>query len=111
MGKQWVEGGAGAAEALPHACPAEAETEANPLPALHPNVPKVAACGGCGLFGVVRWRGVGWRWRRSGLAWGWAVVRLRPPPIASPSLPPYAPQTEGGMGSAHRTALMLRFHP
>ena len=36
---------------------------------------------------------------------------MRPPPIASPSLPPYTPQTEGEMRSAHRTALMLRFHP
>ena len=110
-GKHGAGGCAGAAEALPPACPAEAETEACPLPALCPNVPDVAACGGGGLFGAMRWRGAGWRWRRSGQAGGWAGVRTRPPPHASPSLPPYAPQTEGGARNAPRHALMLRFHP
>ena len=42
---------------------------------------------------------------------GLAGVRTRPPPHASPSLPPYAPQTEGGARHAPRPALMLRFHP
>jgi hypothetical protein len=96
---------------MPPACAAETETEACPLPALRPNVPDVAACGGGGLFGAVRWRGAGCRRRRSALAGGWAGVRTRPPPHASPSLPPYTPQTEGGARNAPRPALMLRFHP
>lgn len=82
-----------------------------PLPALRPNVPDVAACGGRRLFGAVRWRGAGCRRKRSGLARGWAGVRTRPPPHASPSLPSYAPQTGGGARNAPRPALMLRFHP
>ena len=86
-GKHGVGSCAGAAEALPPACPAEVEAKASPLPALHPNVPKVAACGGCGLFGAVRWRRAGWRWNRSGQAGGWAGVRTRSPPHAFPSLP------------------------
>ena len=110
-GKHGAGGCACAAEALPPACPAETETEACPLPALCPNVPDVAACGGGGLFGAMRWRGAGWRWRRSGQAGGWAGVRTRPPPHASPSLPPTAPQTEGGARNAPRPAIMLRFHP
>ena len=110
-GKHGAGGCTGAAEAQPPACHAETETEACPLPALRPNVPDVAVCGGGGLFGAVRRRGAGWRRRRSGQAGGWAGVRTRPPPHASPSLPPYAPQTEGGVRNAPRHALMLRFHP
>ena len=100
-GKAWGGGCAGAAEALPPACAAEVKTEAYPLPALHPNVPDVAACGGGGLFGVVRWRGVGCRRKRSALAGGRAGVRTRPPPHAFPSLPPLLP-TDWGM-CAERT--------
>lgn len=101
----------GAAEALPPACPAETETEACHLPALCPNVPDVAVCGGGGLFGTMRWRVAGWRRRRSGQAGGWAGVRTRPPPYASPSLPPTAPQALGWMRAALLSVLMLRFHP
>ena len=42
--------------------------------------------------------GAGWRRRRSGQAGGWAGVRTRPPPHASPSLPPHSP-TGGGRGA------------
>lgn len=110
-GKHGAGGCAGAAEALPPACPAEVETEACPLPALCPDVPDVAACGGGRLFGAMRWRGAGWRRKRSGLARGWAGVRTRPPPHASPSLPPATPQTGEGARNAPRPALMLRLHP
>ena len=110
-GKHEAGGCAGAAEAMPPACAAETETEACHLPALCHNVPDVAACGGGGLFVAMRWRVAGCRRRRSGQAGGWAGVRTRPPPYASPSLPPTAPQTEGGARNAPRPTLMLRFHP
>lgn len=97
-GEAWSGGCAGAAEALPPACPAETETEACPLPALCPNVPDVAACGGGGLFGAMRWRG-GWlevetEWAGGGLGWS----AHAPPAPCFPLPAPHSP-TDGGRGA------------
>ena len=80
----------------------------DPLPALRPNVPDVAACGGGGLFGAVRWRGAGCRRKRSGLARGWAGVRTRPRPMLPLPCPPTPHRRGEGRGT--RPALLLCYH-
>ena len=117
--------GRGVVRALRKPCPLPAlrRRKRKPAPCLrcapmYPMSPRAAGEGSLGLCagGGLAGDGGGVGRRGAGLECARAPPPPRPPPPpppphASPSLPPTAPQTEGGARNAPRPAIMLRFHP
>ena len=111
-GEAW---GGGVVRALrkPSPLPALRRRKRKPAPCLRcaPMYPMSPRAAGEGSLGLCAGGGLAGGGDGGGRRGGWAGVRTRPPPHASPSLPPTAPQTEGGARNAPRPAIMLRFHP